>query len=124
MRNDYLQVRETRADIVEEIGMLEFHRSVLARCPAHVDLHCRVELDELFVDRIEALVARIEMIVRGIELARVEAIALDATLDLLDGFWNPAERIHSACHRKPFRCNALYLEQKGVRRIGSGIVRA
>src|SRR5262249_35468782 len=70
-----------RCDIIEQVVGLELHRRVFARCPTNVDLHCHIELDEFFVNRVKSLVARIEVVVRGIELAGAESMLLDAALN-------------------------------------------
>jgi hypothetical protein len=79
-----------------------------------VDLHCHIELNEFFVNRVKSLVARIEVVVRGIELAGAESILLDAALNFPDGCLYVAERIDAARNAKRSGATALASKRKSL----------
>ena len=85
------------------------HEAIL-QC--RVDLHCHIELDEFFVNRVKSLVARIEVVVRGIELAGAESMLLDAALNFPDGCLYVAERIDAARQREAFGSDSLDFQKK------------
>src|SRR5262249_40838320 len=79
--------------------------------------------DKFFVNRVEPLVARIEVVVRGIELAGVESMPLDAALNFPDRCLDVAERINAARQCEALGSDSLDFQKKIIGRVGSGVVR-